>query len=66
MQKDSSNYSVVSVVNFRVCGGKIRREMKNFCRKGMLYKILLIAKNRGRYTLFLRKPLANNSSYYYL
>ena len=35
---------LASVINVRVCGGNIRREMKNFCRKGMLYKILLITK----------------------
>ena len=57
---------LASVINFRVCGGKIRREMKNFCRKGMFYKILLMAKNRDRYTLSLRKLLAHNSSYYCL
>ena len=50
---------LTSVINVRVCGGKIRREMKNFCRKGFLYKILHMAKNRGSYTLFLRKLLAH-------
>ena len=37
-----------------------------FLSQGMLYKILLMAKNRGRYTLFLRKLWAHNSSYYCL
>ena len=35
---------LASVINNRACGGNIRREMQNYCRKGMLYKILLMAK----------------------
>ena len=57
---------LASVISFCACGGKIRREMKNLCRKGMLYKILLMVKNIGRYTLFLHTLSAHNSSYYCL
>ena len=32
---------LASVINFHVFRGKIRREIFNFCRKGMLCKILL-------------------------
>ena len=50
---------LTSVINVRVCGGKNPSRNENFCRKGLLYKILLMAKNRGSYTLFLRKLLAH-------
>ena len=54
---------LASVTDFRVFGGIFSWKTYYFCCKGILFKLLLMAKHKGRYTMFLCKILTRNSSF---
>ena len=52
-----------NVISFRVADAIFTRRMYSVCHGEMLFKSLLIAKNRDRYVLFLPKLSAHTLSY---